>query len=824
MGIESFFSSIQQNNIINKTGTIQEIIKKIKCDFFGIDFNSIIHVTSQKLVRDINIVIFNLLKYDEKNLPNRINNIIEFYNLPNTLKEIKKIDIDKLVLREVIKTFKNILSNLVDPELIKTLYIGVDGVPGKGKIIEQKKRRYLGTMVGIFKQQIYQDHLEEIKKHRLRYQYEQNKISWNKNKITPGTFFMNDLHIKFNDTFFIEDLKKICPNMKKYIFSGPYEPGEGEKKIVNYMRDNKFEKSVIFSPDSDVTLLALLMVTPEDNNNQVKVIRHNQQKDTYDVIDANKLSNNIYLHVKPKLQKIKKNVKQGRFIEDIVMIFSILGNDFVPKIISFDVREDFNNIIDRYLEYLESNQDKDDFYLITIKNNKRIILLDNLKKMFKILKKDEGGQLNKKYMSTHYKNYKILKKKLGEENFNEKLSALTDDIKLFLNLIQNNKEDEIYNKISKTSLNIIKNTVRLDHVIPRNIKELIDETKNYYDRNNKLPKIQIFTPFKKTIHDHYHQSKLKASLDHLDANLTILEYDKEIYKMENMLDEYFHKFNAYKLQIGMITLDPNHLSWKSEKIIDGVKRYYNEFFDIEEISMKNKSMYNLVENYVKCLLSVFEYYYNWYDEKENRLNAQTWYYEYNKAPLMTQIYDYLNTLTDFENLNVMNYTERENFFNPLEQLMYVTPMKENLILCPSEYKDFVLKSNYYIDLNKIGTQILKENKKLIDCRGAIFLNKCHLKILDTLKINDDEFIKKLRNIPLKKENIVLQGTMSGISRVNEYNIKDVIKMRRMNNKNNKNNKNIRNELKKTIYEISNELYIDNDKTHRIFEVINEILH
>lgn len=783
MGIEKFFSSIENNNIVNKEGTISEINKNINSEFLGVDFNSIIHVTSQKVIRDINSILFDVInesvntqtkkKMDRYN----INYDITIDNLKN------KIDneyLDEIIIEETTENFFNILKKLINPDKIKVLYIAIDGVPGMAKIIEQKKRRYLGNLIGIMKKQIYQKHKKEIKKERVRYQFEENKFGWNKSKITPGTFFMDELHNHFNDQNIIDEIKKICPNMTQYIFTGPYEPGEGEKKIVNYLRNKDFDNAIIYSPDSDVTLLALLLHAPSKSNvlsekgiNDMKIIRHNQQKEIYDLVDITKLSNNIFNYSKAKF---RRSIDHGRFIEDLVMIFTILGNDFVPKIESYDVKLDFNTIIDRYIMYLNKNTN-DNFYLISLVKGKRKIEFGNLKFLLNILMEDEGGQLKKKYMVSHFKNYNFLKKLLGEKDFVLKLSEFTDKIKYLFEMIRKNRDLEyILRQINKDDLKKMMGMIDIGKPIRfRNVDEMIEEIRDFYKIRNKMPFVRVFRYFTRSINDKFHRTSLESSLDYLDRNLKLLDYDIEVYKMEHMLDEYVNKFKAHQLNLGMISLDPNHLSWKNEKIVDGVKKYYDTFFDIKNIDIKDKKMNNLVSNYVESLISVFEYYYNWYDEDLNREKAMVWYYKHHKAPLLTQIVDYMETIKNFNKLSIMETVYRKDFLNPLEQMMYVTPVNHNMELVPEAYEEFVKNSEYYIDLQKAAEDILSERNNLMDCRGVIFINKCHVNIVNK-QIRVTDFVKILRRIPVGDEYNELQGTMAPVSRVNKYNIHSTKKL------------------------------------------------
>ena len=86
-------------------------------------------------------------------------------------------------------------------------YISFDGVVPLAKMAQQKQRRYKSY----------------ITKQILK----TNK--WNTNAITPGTKFMNDL-----DDFLSLKFKK----SDKTFFTGSKQPGEGEQKIFQYIRNN----------------------------------------------------------------------------------------------------------------------------------------------------------------------------------------------------------------------------------------------------------------------------------------------------------------------------------------------------------------------------------------------------------------------------------------------------------------------------------------------------------------------------------------------------------------------------------------------------------
>ncbi|MBA42793.1 MAG: hypothetical protein CMF62_02150 [Magnetococcales bacterium] len=757
MGIERFFSSVEDNKIANLYSKFSKTHKnRIIAEKFYIDFNSIIHITSKKVVNDLNTILYNLIIDNHKKIKDLINyySFTTFKNYKEFKDEMTDDKVSNIIINEVIQAVYKLLEYFLVSDQLEYLYIAIDGVPNRSKMEEQRKRRYMGYVISGLRNKIFEKHEEMLKKEVSRYIFETNKITWSKNYITPGTIFMENMQDVLKSVDFELKIKEICPNIKTYIFDGTSIIGEGEKKIVDVIRKGEQKKGnyVIYSPDSDVSLLALLLnnkFSPVDNRRvtKLKVLRHNQQKNNYDVIDIDTLAENIYLYV---TKNTKIPTDKSRTIDDVVFIFTVFGNDFLPKVESINVKYDFDKLVDIYIDIYNSKKE----YLIKFdeKNKVKIFDQDFFIELMNKLKNNEGGNLQKNYMSSHFRNYDKLRKLLNatSDNFNEKINNFLNNLRNFNNSIRNNKDS----KFDDDFIEKLKLLTRFDGLNTRkmNIKEFIDNYKIHYERDGKFPKVMItFFPYSYSINNPYHQNNVETSLDYLDPKLKITDYDREIYQFENMLDSYKSKLNSKPLDLGKVYVNPKNYTFQAEKIIDGVTRFYETHFSIENINSKN--MDNVIYEYVFGLMWVFDYYYNSFDFEFYQNNLSLWHYPYSKAPLITQIHNYLDKNKKDKKLlpNITKkvketYKKTEDYFNCVEHLLYVSPAKNLLSLMPNEYYDFIKQSDFYIDLDTLINEIWNKDKNdVIDCVGVMFLNKCLLK-LSSIKKDPEEFLKKVRKV------------------------------------------------------------------------------
>ena len=129
------------------------------------------------------------------------------------------------------------LIDLVDPKI--AVYVAIDGVAPCAKIKQQRMRRFKSVADKILDDKIRKKHNKPIEPY------------WNTNAITPETNFMEKL-----DERLINWAKD---NKRKIIYSSWKEPGEGEHKLLHFMKDLKSNdlKHVIYGLDADLIFLAL---------------------------------------------------------------------------------------------------------------------------------------------------------------------------------------------------------------------------------------------------------------------------------------------------------------------------------------------------------------------------------------------------------------------------------------------------------------------------------------------------------------------------------------------------------------------------------------
>jgi len=886
MGIERFFNSLKDD--FNITESIKPDSRRIiKSDYLFIDFNSIIHVVSQRINNIVDTIVRqSLLDYNgcgDSNSMEYLKNLnlddkyklidiqlpkLDFSNgdseqdvLDNCKKYFTVERLDDIIINNVGLFVINLIKKF-DTKQLKMVYMSIDGVPSKAKMVEQKKRRFMGEFESNAMKEMVEKYKEDLNVEKSsnctvpfnKYQYLQNKIVWSRGAISPATSFMLKLSRFLTDIKFKNKINEININLGKenIILSNFTEKDEGEKKIMDYINDNNINGSIcIFSPDADLILLSMIL-----KNKRLKkiVLRNDQQKSEkitntidsyYDITDINKLEDMIFEYMD------NVDLEKARVIDDIVFIFTIFGDDFLHKIESFDVRNDINLILDIYKDFISTSN-----YILSGEKQKQINYINFKQFLQKLVGEEnevENGLIKRNFMNKKYKNFNWLSSDIMSKT-QLKQTDVVDFIKKHntnyeIKLLENN----IQNLISKfitvevnplkllgdvviTNLNV--NLVPLNYFLKfldraydsskpysnnkfnkdiyaylidkskfTNIKKNIFELVNFVDLNKdlfessniqtdfiksklkpvnkdskpndiiKLLIINFYIFNKISIKEHDIPKINSKFLNLIEREYTFNalpkkrklgsenNYDKEKILFGNMVDEYYTKLNKnYELPLG----NPD-LTFE-----EGKSKFYTDFFKDIDLSL-------VIKMYIDGLQWVLDYYFN-------GITYNKWFYMFDKSPLIQDIIMYLDEVDDnsiFENSKEglvkccsLSLTEQ---LTPLEQLIYITPFsKEGKKLkmfysFSDEFNEKLNKligslinseefSSLYPDIKSISKRIINDDTNNdIDCRSAIFLNKCILNVVnDSNLIDETKFRTEFRKqISVEEQNRVYSESIVG---------------------------------------------------------------
>lgn len=307
MGIKHFFYWFKNNfgNNIKCLRSGQDFkTARVSIDNLMIDLNGLFHSSTQKIY-----------EYGAHKPPVRL--------MGRQRRGRKRVN----KLRQQIKVFENICLNiedllrLVNPN--KRLILCVDGPAPLSKQNQQRQRRFRSAA---------EKDEEEFRK-------------FDSNSLTPGTKFMHHL-TKYIDWYIRKRITydPIWQNIE-VVFSNEKSPGEGEHKIINYIRlyGNPRDSYCIHGLDADLIMLALGTQYPK-----FWILR----EDLYDpqneffVIDIGNTRINLAQKMDWHDSDVGSDVDQKKqsfnpeyAINDFILMCFMVGNDFLPHVPSLEIIE-----------------------------------------------------------------------------------------------------------------------------------------------------------------------------------------------------------------------------------------------------------------------------------------------------------------------------------------------------------------------------------------------------------------------------------------------------------------------------------------------------
>lgn len=306
MGIPFFF-----RDIVAKNRDILTVVPS--CDRLFLDFNSVIHMCSAQVMT-------------------------EHTTFSNEAER------NNMIFKKITEYTDMIVQSCPPTRL---LHIAIDGVAPLAKMTQQRKRRHMTAHRN--------ECIQEFKlKHDIPFGV------WDSNAITPGTAFMYDL-----DSY-LKNHYKSHTQPFEVVVSGPFEQGEGEHKIIHYIkntigRETENEiiepcryKDVIYGLDADLIMLALTCA-----KSNIFLMRESQQfggKQT----NLSDIPTFQYVNMDVMRRHVSMFLYQQedeQYMLDYVFICFLLGNDFLPHPFVMSIRHGgVDQLCEAYREVHRSTQ------------------------------------------------------------------------------------------------------------------------------------------------------------------------------------------------------------------------------------------------------------------------------------------------------------------------------------------------------------------------------------------------------------------------------------------------------------------------------------
>lgn len=267
-------------------------------DYLYFDANGLLHKAAQ--------TIFNYGSVNRKLDPN------------------KSLSYEKKIVKVYTLFFDYMIALMETVRPNKVVYIAIDGPAPIAKQAQQRQRRFVAASQ---RQAAIDGESTEST--------ETKSAEFDSSSISPGTLFMNDLTRYINYRIRKElNVSYSSLSGTKVYFSPPTVPGEGEHKIMDFMRalpkkERESSSHCLFGPDGD-----LIMLTLTAHVKNMLLFREDQFRHGWlHIVDVSTLREEL-----PGVMAISRDEDDS--IDDFVMAGFFVGNDFLPKAQMFLLLED----------------------------------------------------------------------------------------------------------------------------------------------------------------------------------------------------------------------------------------------------------------------------------------------------------------------------------------------------------------------------------------------------------------------------------------------------------------------------------------------------
>ncbi|XP_066932891.1 5'-3' exoribonuclease 1-like isoform X3 [Clytia hemisphaerica] len=285
-----------------------------------------------------------------------------------------------------------VLFRIIKPK--KNFFMAVDGCAPRAKMNQQRSRRFRTA----------KEAENNIRKAQMKGQTLPKEERFDSNCITPGTEFMarlnNQLKYFVNMKISTDPMWQECT----IYLSGHDVPGEGEHKVMDFIRYCKAQpgydpntRHCLYGLDADLIMLGLTSHEPHFAllreevrfGKQAKRITKPEQQ-TFHLLHLSLLREYLEFEFGALKSKLHFQYDIENIIDDWILLGFLVGNDFVPHLPNFHINHDaLPYLYGVYKDFLLTT----DGYL----HNGGYINLHRMKKFFEFLSKFDLNNFEEKY-------------------------------------------------------------------------------------------------------------------------------------------------------------------------------------------------------------------------------------------------------------------------------------------------------------------------------------------------------------------------------------------------------------------------------------------
>lgn len=580
--------------------------------------------------------------------------------------------------------YTNRVLNMARPR--KVLYIAVDGVAPRAKMNQQRARRFRSAKEAAEKDggPMEDDENLDDDDNSTSESGKSKKKTWDSNAITPGTPFMDKLASGLR--YWISFKLSTDPGWKdlQVIISDATVPGEGEHKIMSFIRaqrqDPQYNPNTthcIYGLDADLIFLGLATHEPhfkilrEDvfeqtidkrsnrNNSRYDPKRELSEQEKQDLEAKDKKKPFLWLHISVLREYLRIELFVPRLsfpfdferaIDDWVFMCFFCGNDFLPHLPSLDVRENsIDSLVRIWKEILPTFKE-----FMTLDGHLNYECVEKLLRQL-------GSNESRVFMTKRSKEMRKL-----ENQHKRKLQQLENefDTSTAVEIGESGgNHTNAYNKKFKFDQN--GQTLAVD-------KKNDEEEEDSYDPSSSAQSTSTLEPTDSNMNK---AEQMRSKLKQLK--------DKRTFKQTQVQD----KFQEYLSENNLPSAPtPSSGIYDSDQIVKLYEpgyqeRYYKIKFGCRNAEEIHKTKRNVVKSYFEGISWVLLYYYQ-------GCQSWNWYYPFHYAPFaqdfvnLGELLDEQDDMTDDGVTDMdtkVKTTKREiafelgEPFTPFEQLMSVLP-------------------------------------------------------------------------------------------------------------------------------------------------------